>query len=440
MKDLYTFDISSTKALATYHKVRNAYVDLFMELKLPFLVAEADSGDIGGDLSHEFHFPSARGEDRLISCSHCEYVANEEVARATLPSPGLFVDSQSVSGETTDTAAMDSSSGNFRVWRGISKDRLALVNVWFPPSDNDTNEVNTHAVKAVLPSLDSSVADSTQICISSSTGGLQPQVKKIVNLVDGRLPAHVLTAIENSEPSLPFWPSRSPPPSNLPMEHLSLDPSTGGPLNLLRIKEGDRCSQCKEGTLKAQKTIEVGHTFHLGTRYSEPMEAVVSVPLGALTTDVEEAGRNTAGKVSDRQMPFQMGCHGIGVSRIMGAVADTLADQKGLNWPRLIAPFEAIIIPIKGLETAAIEVYDILSRKDTEKACEIPDLLLDDRQLSFPWKARDADLIGYPIIIIVGRRWQIDRTCEVQCRRLGLRIDVEISDLSQFLVSTLIKL
>ena len=129
MKDLYTFDLSPSTALATYDQVRKTYALLFDELKLPYLVAEADSGDIGGNLSHEFHFPTSKGEDHVISCSNCDYVANEELAESPVPDPG----SRTVgSGSGSTNGDLNQPEVKILVWRGISRDRRTLVNVWYP--------------------------------------------------------------------------------------------------------------------------------------------------------------------------------------------------------------------------------------------------------------------------------------------------------------------
>jgi prolyl-tRNA synthetase len=125
---------------------------------------------------------------------------------------------------------------------------------------------------------------------------------------------------------------------------------------------------------------------------------------------------------------------------MIGAVADTLADDKGLNWPRVMAPFEVVIVGSKGLDEAALQVYDILCKVPTEPNSFPLDLILDDRAESFPWKMQDADLVGYPVIVVVGRRWKAESICEVQCRRLQLRQEVPIGELPDLVRSILARL
>lgn len=298
MKDLYTFDTSSKSALDTYHEVRRTYRKFFADLGVPFLEADADSGAIGGDLSHEFHYPSSSGEDILLKCPACEYTINQE--------------------------------------------RLN------PPSPANTSSSNP---------------TSSQSC---------PKCNK---------PTTALTSIP---------------------------------------------------------AIEVGHTFHLGTRYSLPLNATFA-PADSKT-----------------KLPIQMGCHGIGISRLIAATAAALSDSRGLNWPRAIAPFECVVIPGKGCtdEDAAM-VYDRLRQKARwgigregeadQAAVEVDvdvDVILDDRRnVSFPWKMNDADLIGYPVIVLLGKSWRggsgdakgpNEGMCEVQCRRLGVRQEVVVEDLRNF--------
>lgn len=417
MKDLYTFDHSPILALETYHQVRAAYARLFDELKLPYLVAEADSGDIGGDLSHEFHFPTSKGEDHVISCSKCDYVANEELAESPAPKT------------KAEREAPYEEPGIINVWRGISQDRLTLVNVWFAwniggkkalpdyvaPGGLEGAEVNARAVKAVLPELDSSVDDPLPFWEHQSTAPRQ-----LINLFDHSLSNGAKEFVQSGHNPNMFPESMSDTASRTGIETTFKDSSNEGSLNLLRIRDGDACPRCAGGTLRVQKAIELGHTFHLGTRYSEPLEANVKVPAEVV------AGRAwTSSPRNDPmliEVPMQMGCHGIGVSRMIGAVADTLADEKGLNWPRVMAPFEVVIVSGKGLDEAAQEVYDALGNGEM-------DIILDDRKASFPWKMQDADLIGYPVIVVVGRGWNTDKKCEVQCRRLDIRREVPFAEL-----------
>ncbi|KAK7940791.1 prolyl-tRNA synthetase [Apiospora aurea] len=400
MKDLYTFDSSVDAALQSYEEVRAAYSRLFDELKIPYVVAEASSGDIGGDLSHEYHLPSSMGEDMVISCNSCSYVANEELAVAKPPS-------------------QDQSAAKARVWRGVSKDRTFLVNVWYPNVPGlSESDINTHAIKTVVPGLDSSMEDSIAFWTQDSTkeSGSSQKVLKLVNVVDRRMSPTISESIKGSS-----HPQLLPAGSNLDISSIKIETITrsesGQSINALRIRDGDNCAHCESGKLKVEKAVELGHTFHLGTRYSKPLGANVQMRENVMA-------------------PVQMGCHGIGVSRIIGAVANHLADEKGLNWPRAIAPFEVVVIPGRGVQDEdAHEIYDQLVGEKQEV-----DVVLDDRVESFPWKMKDADTVGHPIIVLLGRRWLSDRMCEVQCRRLKVKEDVAFDELPVYINNLLSQL
>jgi hypothetical protein len=282
MKDLYTFDLTEKAALHTYNNIRAAYRNLFHEISVPFLEVRASSGDMGGTLSHEFHFPSPAGEDTILACDSCSYAVNEEVI-------------------------------------------------------ND------------LP------------------------------------------------------------------------------------KKPHKCPSCDSGTLSAHRAIEVGHTFHLGTRYSEPLNAVVTVPIERLEPDSGASPNVPDGshplQKDQKMVHLQMGCHGIGVSRLVGAIATMTADQKGLCWPVSIAPYHVVIV----FDGRAVDPEDtrlLRHRKEGKMARMLSslcyssysdlkgtlDCVVDDRDKPLPWKLKDADLVGYPIIVVLGKRWKETGEIEFQCR------------------------
>lgn len=421
MKDLYTFDCSLQSALKTYEEARAAYSLLFDELKLPYLVAEASSGDIGGDLSHEYHLPSSLGEDNVISCTDCSYVANEELATTrSIP----IQDEPSLEGSVKGGTAA-------RVWRGISKDRKTLVNVWYPASFTAA-DINTHALKSVVPDLDSSLENALpfwESVLNSLEHSTTPR-SQLLNVVDYRLGQQFVDTLQTEFSQLPVIPPQiTIEPSQLEGRYITSS-KDGEPFNTIRIQDGDHCPRCAPGKLEVQKAIELGHTFHLGTKYSDALDARVQVPSFMI-----EDGQTTPTKSdSMTNVAMQMGCHGIGVSRIIGAVADHLADEKGLNWPRAIAPFEVVVIPGRNMDQDAATVAHALTGSSGT------DLALDDRSDSFAWKLKDADLVGYPVIVVLGRKWTTDGLCEVQCRRLKSVQFVSLDDLPEHVHSLLAQL
>jgi len=374
MKDLYTFDYSHEKALATYEDVRLAYKNLFDELKLPYLVADADSGNMGGKLSHEYHFISEKGEDNVWSCDACDYVANEELV---------------------EKKASSASTGDDRpplVFTGISHDRSKTINIHIPrPSKVPTEEsptwhhvseyVDLHAVKKAEADLDTGIEAATLDSLLAKT-------TSTVDIYDRSIAA-------------------------------GTSPQTSHDLTL--TKPGDSCAHCDSGKLSVQKAIEIGHTFHLGTRYSEPLQALVAVP------------------DKNQKEAIHMGCHGIGVSRLIGAVASLLAAEGRLNWPRVIAPYETVVITADHVsEEDSIKVYDALAGQAGQEKI---DVAWDDRPIKrMGWKMKDADLIGYPVLVIMGNGWKERREVEVQCRRLGEKKFVRLEELSGEVLGMLEKL
>ncbi|KAF2798677.1 prolyl-tRNA synthetase [Melanomma pulvis-pyrius CBS 109.77] len=361
MKDLYTFDYSPEHALETYKAVRTAYNNLFNELKVPYLVADADSGNMGGKLSHEYHFASPKGEDNVWSCDTCTYVANEELVE-----------------KAVDANAVPKSGKELVKFTGISVDRTTKIHIYVPrpaslpigapdPSWNDIHSfVNLHAVKKAGVDIDTGIETST-------VHDLLPNTTQDSEIYDR-------ATASTSE------------------------------LDLTPTQPDDPCPRCppNTGRLAVRKAIEVAHTFHLGTRYSEPLSALVSLP--------------------DNPQPqaLQMGCHGIGISRMIGAIASLLSDSRGLNWPRVVAPFEVAVIETMK-DRGGEQVYDHL--QDDIGASKL-DAILDDRPIkSLAWKLRDADLIGYPVLIVLGRAWKERGEVEVQCRRLGVKKEVGLAEL-----------
>lgn len=395
MKDLYTFDLTEAGALETYREVQGAYRAFFDELKLPYIVAEADSGKMGGSLSHEYHYPSPLGEDTILSCAHCSHTFNEEAACA-IP-----------------LAIQD--PANTAVFHGITHDRKTLLNVFYPKPHGGGGEsethVNVHKIKAIIPDFDPSVGGSAlELYVANFSeykdGGSElGTYSQIINLFDLRLPQSVTEPSFSNHSDQPTFPEFIMD-KRIPTTTIVSDPATDAPLNLLKIKAGDACPKCETGRLTVTNAVELGHTFHLGTRYSEPLKAVVA-------------------NEKREWIPVEMGCHGIGLSRMISAVADGYRDGNGLCWPRAAAPFEAVVM-CKDVTAAADaeEVYDVLS-----SGADGVDTLLDDRARDLVWKMKDADLVGYPVMVVLGRGWGSSKTVEIQIRKTRQKAEVSLGEL-----------
>lgn len=390
MKDLYTFDTTEEQARETYDQVRKAYSAFFDELNLPYLVASADSGNMGGNLSHEYHLASANGEDNIISCDKCDYSTNEELYPGTLGPHELNHTKQA----NTDINSILTSTPF------ASKDRTTLFNIVTP---RNSGPLNTHLLKKLHPDLDTTVenAFATWSALNQKSPD-RPRTE--IQIIDGRL-AHL--PLSN--------------PTGLTISH----PEKA----LTAPTQTSTCPSCASpSSLRLSKAIEIGHTFHLGTRYSAPLNAQVL-------------------SSNNKLAPIAMGCHGIGVSRLLAAAASLLTDAKGLNWPVKIAPFTTVVVaaPRAASEGDLARVYDVLAHEESRAppspgnaattttstaALDVTlDVTLDDRDRPLGWKLRDADLIGYPFIVVLGKAWKAGGKVELQCRRLGVREEVSLEDL-----------
>lgn len=463
MKDLYTFDISTEEALKTYRNVRQAYTVFFDEFKVPYLTAEASSGDMGGNLSHEYHFPTRKGEDNVISCTSCDYVANEELAESRLSRQRGFAaqedggyshDAKTPMASFRPLALQDEKDVDLEIsaqrdenqWIGITSDRNTIVQAYLPekvrfewPLHDRGTRINPYTIKNLVPDLDLSVEDPIALFkehrrllrVSDKDVTIKPRVLRIMDM------RYYL--IEHAQNVLSSAESVQVGDEMIPIKDFDTE---HGPDDLVRVETGDPCPKCEDGTLQVETAVELGHTFHLGTRYSKPLNTTVARNPTQSPVSEREQGFDSDDRAisTSDQVPIQMGCHGIGVSRLIAAVADSLADSKGLNWPSVMAPFQAVIVPTKGQEAGGAEVYDILSPGHHDNHQNPIDTILDDRSRDFGWKLKDADMIGYPVIVVVGRDWKKERKTEVQCRRLGVKDSVPSHELKCFVEGLLAQL
>lgn len=382
MVDLYSFDLTFEESFETYKKVTEAYRAIFKELGLEVTMAEASSGDMGGDLSHEWHAALPNGSDTIFACKRtihgavhtgCGYAANDEVA-TTRPRPPVTMEGWS----QADTIE----------WRGITKDKKTLVRAWLYKSSPrmTAQEVSIHAVKALIPDLDASVSGLAW----HPEDGLASKASHLVDIIDSRLSAQHEAKRLPSEVYSPTIGTKELSSSTLDLSRHENAP------DLVKISAGDPCPRCDDGELYSERSMEMGHTFYLGTRYTEPLSAKVTF-----------ADNKTA--------PLHMGCYGIGVSRLLGTIAEIRARQDGQewSWPVAIAPFHVIIVPVGEVTQDVLDFYDTIRRGKRFG----PNVVLDDRQRSFGWKMKDAQMFGIPINIVLGKGWK-DRG-EVEWRGEG---------------------
>ncbi|RMD43768.1 hypothetical protein DV735_g1292, partial [Chaetothyriales sp. CBS 134920] len=428
MKDLYTFDREFDAALKTYDEIRAAYRNFFDELGLPYSEARADSGSMGGNLSHEYHLTADEGEDTVITCSSCDHARNIEfVPRLAKNFHRLTNDALAQSKSVWPTSPV---SRDF-----ISEDKNTLVRVLVNShgrSDSETkSSINTHVVKAALSghaevdtgiqeeaALDAFLAAKPGANPGPENGNTTPQ-RRIIYLLDKDIDLEHFLLGRKRDDSLGE------------LEVCVISTPTGGdldgsPIDLLLPSKGDTCPSCKTGVLDVQKTIELGHTFFLGARYSSKFNLVWL------------AKSSEGGSVPK---PYEMGCHGIGVSRLVAAAARLRAPTGkekswSLQWPKAIAPYHISVIC--STESAAQieashEIYDGLEREGF-------DVLLDDRtDCSFGWKLADIRILGIPIAVLPARK-SGEKRWVVICPALEFEEDVQATEVLETVQSLMNRL
>lgn len=448
MKDLYTFDFSPHAARKTYDEVKKVYCSFFDELKIPYVISEAGTGVMGGDVSHEFHYLTDSGEDVLFICDTCKYTANEEI-----------VEKRPESYDSTEDAAITS---EFSIFTGLSHDRRFLINAFYPKTNSSSYDdlhprerIDIHALKKAAPSLDLSRRSPMQNWIGwmdekEAQDQKHPYLSlpEIINVFDHRLSRNLPSRLRSSNWAVLPHSLRTAYATNAHVTDIKGYDTANNPINLQRAEDGDGCPRCAKGTLRSERAVEVGHNFHLGTRYSEPLGAYTVIPR-ALAKDVDP---KRACRGPEIRVPLQMGCHGIGVSRLMAAIAvkrstsDKNTNVVSLEWPRHVAPFDVAIIHGDGLNEPMTAAYDSLAGpaygSASGSAHDGPlDVVIDDRPFSMSWKLGDAFAMGYPVVLILGTKWEKSGKCEVFCNALdNFKQEVSLGELNATVSSLLVRL
>jgi prolyl-tRNA synthetase len=374
MKDAYSFDTSWEELDQTYWNMYEAYSRIFDRCGLNFRPVEADAGAIGGEgVTHEFMALSDIGEDTVVTCNQCEYAANLEKASAhlTRKSDGSTLQYERIYTPNSKTIKELVISTNFEekdfVKTLIYKSDGMLIAVLV----RGDHEVNETKLKYVLDAdvLELADAATTQGVTGSPVGFAGPIGLKIPVIAD-----HEVTALSS------FIVGANEEHYHLKNVVTGRDFQVSKVNDIRNVVEGDPCPRCS-GTLLFHRGIEVGHVFKLGTKYSEQ--------LGAKYLDK-----------SGKEQVMIMGCYGIGISRIISAIVEQNHDNNGMIWTTSIAPYQVHIIVVSmkdqtQMDTAE-EIYQRLQK------CKV-EVLIDDRDERPGVKFKDADLIGIPIQIIIGK-------------------------------------
>lgn len=391
MKDAYSFDRDEEGMRESYRSMYRAYSRIFDRCGVKWMAVEADTGLIGGDVSHEFMVMASVGEDRIAHCEKCGYAANVNLAgyrREPLAGPDRPLEKVSTPGRRT----VEEVSGFLDVEpRHLIKCLMYLVEgrpvAVLVPGDREAGEVK----------LERAFGTTEFRLFNENDWEDHPQyVRGFVGPVglDG---VEVLADISLEGAKGMVCGSNSEDHHLMGVE-VGRDFQPSRYLDLTLAREGDPCPQCGDA-LKVMAGIEVGQIFQLGLKYSQSM--------GCTYTD--ERGQ---------ERPVYMGCYGIGVTRLMAAVVEQHHDEKGIRWPLEVAPAHVHLIPLNYEKEERRKAAEDLYRELLGSGL---DVLLDDREESAGVKFADADLFGIPFRLVLGRVFEESGMLELQIRATGER-------------------
>ena len=416
MKDAYSFDRDEAGAALSYDKMFAAYQKIFTRLGLTFRAVKADTGAIGGSRSHEFQVIADTGEDSIAYCPTSDYAANMELAEA-LPllaaraAPRLPLTKTPTPGKAKceDVAALL----NLPLSQTVKSIVLATdkvddkkqplpTEIWLLllRGDHELNEIKANKIPGL--GADFRFASETEIIehFGCKPGYLGPiGLKQPVKMVADRTVAHMSDFVSGANEE-DFHYTGMNWGRDLPEPELVAD---------LRNVVGGDPSPDGKGTLAIQRGIEVGHVFYLGTVYSKPMNA----------TFLGENGKPQL---------LEMGCYGIGVTRLLGAAIEQNHDERGIIWPDAMAPFTVAIAPM-GYDRSAM-VKEAVDKLYSDLVAAGIDVLLDDRGERPGVMLAELELIGIPHRIVIGERGLKDGKVEYQHRRDAAATAIDVSEIA----------
>jgi prolyl-tRNA synthetase len=391
MKDGYSFDVDDEGASNSYESMRQAYHRIFERCGLDFRAVEADSGAIGGSFSHEFMVLAETGEDTLVICNQCSYAANVEKAAIVLPE----AEPVDVVLEPLAKVATPGMKKVERVAEFLSVQPCDVIKTMFYLADGEVvaalvrgdREVQTVKLKNLLGVNDVEPLDEEQIWQQTRLpvgylGPVNMHLKMVADQEVMRMVNAVAGANEKGCHLTGVNPDRD------------FKPAVVGDLRQVNLE--DRCPSCG-GSLGLKEGIEVGHIFKLGTKYSEAMEARFQDSDG-------------------QEKPFVMGCYGIGVSRVVAAAIEQNHDEKGIIFPVPLAPFQVIILNLGPKDDAFCQAAEGLYQTLQDRGL---DVLYDDRDERPGSKFNDADLLGIPYRLMIGKTLAKEGKVEVRDRKTG---------------------
>lgn len=426
MKDAYSFHLSQESLQQTYDAMYQAYCNIFTRLGLDFRPVLADTGAIGGSMSHEFHVLAASGEDAIVFSDGSDYAANIEKAQALPPAGARPAATQAKAEVATPNAKTIEEVSAFlkldaaaiaktllvQLNPELSFDELkallanadadVLENTWRSKvvalvlrGDHELNEIKAEKHPLVASPLQFASEEDVLAVTGAKPGSVGPVGLTIPVIVD-HAAAHLADFVTGANKD----------GFHFTGVNFDRDITTYQVADLRNVVEGDP-SPCGQGKLVIRRGIEVGHIFQLGDRYSSAMKAGV----------LNEEGKHQI---------MTMGCYGVGVSRIVAAAIEQNHDEYGIKWPVAIAPFQVAIVPMNmhksvRIQEAAEQLYKELSAAGFE-------VLFDDRKERPGVMFADMELLGVPYHIIVGERNLDEQKVELKNRLTGEKLMLALSD------------
>lgn len=400
MKDAYSFDRDDAGMDTSYWSMFDAYTRIFQRLGLTFRAVEADSGPIGGSVSSEFMVLAETGEDMVVSCTACGFAANLEKAEVQAPAERTkgqcpepeIVDTPGVHTVRELAAQLDISPSQVvktMLFAADGQPVAALV-----PGDRELNDVK---LKNFLQATELELATEEQIqeWTGAPVGFAGPVKLQVQNVVADRLLTQGTDWVTGANQADAHY------------LHVDLDRDARVKhfTDLVNILPDDPCPECGK-ELQFNKGIEVGHVFKLGTKYSQSMQA----------TFLDEQGQEQC---------MRMGCYGIGVSRIVAACIEQNHDQDGIIFPPPVSPFEVMVLALNAKNEQVMDTAVHITAQLEELGL---DVLLDDREERPGFKFKDADLLGFPLQILVGAKGIDKGVVEVKDRRTSERQELPLED------------
>ncbi|GGZ12240.1 proline--tRNA ligase [Shewanella fodinae] len=414
MKDAYSFHLDQQTMDDTYHAMYTAYCNIMSRMGLEFRPVLADTGSIGGSMSHEFHVLAQSGEDLIAYSTGSDYAANIEKAESPLPTTTRAAATAAMQLVDTPNAktieelvnqfglAIEKTAKTLIV-RGDSEE-TPLIAVMVR-GDHELNEVKASKLPGVLAPLEFATEAEIRAAIGAGPGSLGPVKLKMPLYID-----HAVAVMSDFGAG-----------ANLDGKHYfninwERDVTLPQAFDIRNVVEGEATPDGK-GTYAFARGIEVGHIFQLGTRYSQAMNATV----------LDENGKSQI---------MLMGCYGVGVSRIVAAAIEQNHDDRGIIWPDAIAPFKVGILPMNMHKSH--RVTDIAEQLYKDLQAAGIEVLFDDRKERPGVMFADMELLGIPHTIVIGDRNIDAGVFEYKNRRTGEKQEIPMAEIVDFIKNTAI--